>query len=77
MLNLIGLIPALSNSVIYDFAKATILTLIKKRAEPQDLPGLEAMMPESPLVGMLNRAGRKSNVLETEVPVDGWWGSGC
>jgi hypothetical protein len=24
-----------------------------------------------------DRAGRKSNVLETEVPVAGWWGSGC
>jgi hypothetical protein len=24
-----------------------------------------------------DRAGRKSNVLETEVPVGGWWGSGC
>ena len=61
MLNLIGLIPALAESVIYDFAKGTILTLIKKRADAGDLPGLEAMIPGSPLVGMLNRAGRKSS----------------
>ena len=61
MLDLIGLIPALADSILYDFAKVTILTLIKKKAEPKDLPGLEAMMPESPLVAMLNRAGRKSS----------------
>ena len=61
MLNLIGLIPALADSVIYDFAKGTILTLIKKRADAGALPGLEAMIPGSPLVGMLNRAGRKSS----------------
>jgi len=24
-----------------------------------------------------DRGGRKSNVLEAEVPVTGWWGSGC
>ena len=61
MLNLIGLIPALADSIIYDFAKGTILTLIKKRADAGALPGLEAMIPGSPLIGMLNRAGRKSS----------------
>ncbi len=61
MLNLIGLVPALAESIIYDFAKGTILTLIKERADAKALPGLEAMIPGSPLVGMLNRAGRKSS----------------
>ncbi len=61
MLNLIGLVPALAGSAIYDFAKATILTLIKKRADAAALPGLEAMIPNSPLLCVLNRAGRKSS----------------
>ncbi|MEZ4660415.1 MAG: alpha/beta fold hydrolase [Caldilineaceae bacterium] len=61
MLNLLGLIPGLADNLIYEFAQSTILTLINKKAEPRALPGLEAMMPESPLVAMLNRAGRKSS----------------
>ena len=60
MLNLFGLIPALAESILYDFAKATILTLIKQKTDAKELPGLEAMIPESPLVCMLNRAGAKS-----------------
>lgn len=43
------------------FMKANILTLIQKRAEPQQLPGLEAQVPEAPLVALLNRAGVQCN----------------
>lgn len=61
ILNLIGYIPILKESQIYDFAKATILTLVKMRASPKDIPGLEAQRPDSPLVRMLNRPGHKSS----------------
>ena len=61
MLNVIGLIPAVDKSVIYPFAKAAILTLIKQRADPAILPGLEALMPTSPLISLLNRPDFTSN----------------
>jgi tetratricopeptide (TPR) repeat protein len=61
LLNLIGLIPIVDDSLIYPFAKATILALIHKKAQPEDLPGLEAMMPTSPLISFLNAAGATSS----------------
>lgn len=54
LLNAFGLIPGLAENPIYDFAKATLLALVKKRSDPKDLPGIEAMMPDSPLVYFLN-----------------------
>jgi tetratricopeptide (TPR) repeat protein len=39
------------------FVKAAVLTLIKERAELDQLPGLEALMPEAPLISLLNRYG--------------------
>jgi CHAT domain-containing protein len=61
ILNLISNIPILTDNLIYTFAKATILTLIKQRADPKDLPGLEAMMPDSPLIRFLNDPKFKVN----------------
>lgn len=59
LLNAIGLVPALAASPGYQFVKAALLALAKKRADVDDLPGLEAMMPESALIAVLNlSAGR-------------------
>jgi len=54
LLNLIGLIPALKISGVYDFLKAFLLAVAKTRTRPQELPGLEAQMPSSPFIAMLN-----------------------
>ncbi|MCW5980146.1 MAG: CHAT domain-containing protein [Bryobacteraceae bacterium] len=53
--NVLGLIPALRNNPVYEFATALLLSVVKKRASPADLPGLEAMMPDSPLTRIVNR----------------------
>lgn len=55
LLNAIGLIPALATSPLYAYVKSLLLAIAKKRADPEDLPGLEAQMPESRLVKILNR----------------------
>ena len=55
LLNLIGYIPILHENPLYAYVKATILELIKLKAEPEHLPGLAAQMPDSPLVNLLNR----------------------
>ena len=54
ILNVIGLIPFLKTSPIYSFLKTFTLAVAKERTHPQQLPGLEAMMPGSPLIAMLN-----------------------
>jgi len=61
LLNLIGLIPAVDETLIYPFAKAAILSLIKQHTRPDQLPGLEAMMPESPFIRLLNLQGVASS----------------
>lgn len=54
LLNMIGLIPALKASGVYDLIKAFLLAVIKTRTQPRQLPGLECMMPGSPFIAMLN-----------------------
>ncbi len=54
LLNLISFIPGLKENPIYDFVKATVLELVSLRAEPEELPGIEAQMPESPFIHLLN-----------------------
>jgi CHAT domain-containing protein len=53
-LNALELIPALKTSVTYDLLKAFLMGFVK--AKNDRLPGLEAMMPSSALVKLLNQA---------------------
>lgn len=54
LLNLMNLVPALNASPTFKFVKATLLQVAKLRTDPKQMPGLEAMMPESPFIFMLN-----------------------
>ena len=60
LLNLIGLVPGLRENPFYEVFKATAIELIKMRADPGKIPGIEAQMPESPFVHLLNTRGRAS-----------------
>src|SRR5205085_541842 len=53
--NVIGWIPGLKENPVYEGLTALLGAVIKERTRPEDLPGLEAMMPTSPLVKLLNR----------------------
>jgi pimeloyl-ACP methyl ester carboxylesterase len=55
LVNLVGLIPALKASPVYEFITSFLLAVVKQRTDPSELPGLEAQMPESALVRVLNR----------------------
>jgi hypothetical protein len=55
--NLIALTPGLAGSPFYDLVKGLVLAVVKKRADPRTLPGLEAMIPESSFQRLINRAG--------------------
>lgn len=54
LVNLASFVPALSHSVVYDGLTTLLAGVLKQRTDPRVLPGLEAMMPTSPLVRLLN-----------------------
>lgn len=60
LLNAVGRIPVIDANPLldmgYDWLKSLLLTLVKKKADPRALPGIEAMIPDSPLVEFLNHA---------------------
>ena len=55
LVNLGSLVPGFKANPIYDGLTSLLAGVLKKRTEPEELPGIEAMMPTSPLVRMLNR----------------------
>ncbi len=79
ILNVIGLIPGLKENPVYEIFKATALELIKLRADPEKIPGIEAQMPESPLIHLLNTRGRYSDadlgVIAGDFEGSGVWGT--
>lgn len=58
VINAVGFIPGIKGNPFaeftYDLAKATLLALVKQKADPRTLPGIEAMIPDSPIVEFLN-----------------------
>ncbi len=78
ILNVIGSIPLLQASSVYDAFSTFTLAVVKQRTEPKDLPGLEAQMPASPLVRMLNLSSSVVNadlsVISGDVEADTLWG---
>lgn len=55
LINLASMIPGLKANPVYEGLTSLLAGVLKKRTEPEELPGIEAMMPTSPLVRMLNR----------------------
>jgi pimeloyl-ACP methyl ester carboxylesterase len=59
--NLIQKVPVLQAAIIgtaYDIFSELIMVIAKERSDPNVLPGIEAMVPTSPLISLLNRPGR-------------------
>ena len=63
LMNLIELVPLARDSFAVDFLTAVTLETAKRRTKPEELPGIEAMMPESPLVRMLNTVAQSDGDL--------------
>jgi tetratricopeptide (TPR) repeat protein len=60
LVNLASMIPGLKANPAYEAMTSLLAAVLKKRTDPRELPGLEAMMPTSPLVRMLNRPDVKT-----------------
>ena len=56
LLHLIGLVPYLQASPAYAVAKRIILQIVKNRTDPRMVPGIEAMLPDSPLAALVGQA---------------------
>jgi hypothetical protein len=78
LVNIVSLIPGLRANPLYDGLTSLLAGVLKKRTEPEELPGLEAMMPTSPLVRMLNRPDVETradlHVLGGDLAPAGFWG---
>ena len=78
ILNVLETIPGLRESLVFDTFASLLAAVVKKRTDPEDLPGLEAMMPESALVRLLNRPDVRTNanlrILGGDVEGTGFWG---
>ncbi len=61
ILNLLGLIPVLKASPIYAYVKAFLIAFVKKKEDVKVFPGLEAMIPGSPLIRLLNNPNIQIN----------------
>lgn len=63
LMNLLELIPAARASMSFEFVKAVTLEVARRRTDPRELPGVEAMMPDSPLIRMLNTVAKSGGDL--------------
>ncbi|MES2740378.1 MAG: CHAT domain-containing protein [Pseudomonadota bacterium] len=84
MFNLLGhglqlagsVLPALKPvAEVYDIGSAFLLAVVQQRCDARILPGIEAMMPDSPLVALLNaadvRIGASLHVLAADCSAHG------
>ena len=55
--NALGAIPGFKTNPVFEGITAFLAAVLKNRTKPEELPGLEAQMPTSPLVRLLNRPG--------------------
>jgi len=60
LLNLAKLIPGLAGNVVFGIIQSLVLVVAKERTDASAFPGLEAQMPGSPLISMLNDETRYS-----------------
>lgn len=55
---MVGLVPAIKATPYYTLLKNFIRALVKTRTKAELLPGLEAQMPGSPMIALLNESER-------------------
>ena len=71
-------LAGLKGNPAYTLAMDFVLAVAKERTDPRTLPGLEAQMPESPLVGLLNHPAftvtADLTVISGDAEAAGIWG---
>lgn len=76
LLSLMGWVPAFKGNPVYSAFKRVVLEVAKNRTKPNLVPGIEAMLPGSPMARFLARAmpqeGIKLGVISGDVEGGGW-----
>lgn len=74
--NLVGLLPGIGGTPLYEVVKRVTLQIVHNRTKPELIPGIEAMMPTSPLVAFLNNTGGEAagvlGVVAGDIEGGGW-----
>ncbi|MEQ1909733.1 MAG: CHAT domain-containing protein [Vicinamibacterales bacterium] len=77
LVNVAGLVTGLGADPLYKALTNLLAAVLKERTDPTSLPGLEAMMPKSPLTRILNRRDVQTaadlHVLGGDLAVRGFW----
>ncbi len=77
VVNVLERAPGMRANPVFDAVSALLLAVVKNRTDPRELPGLEAMMPEAPLIRVLNRPGLDTgadlHVLGGDLAGEGMW----
>ncbi len=70
-------LPGTPLGEVFEDVGEFIAAVIKQRTDPKKLPGIEAMMPESPFISVVNRDGMNVSgditVIAGDVEPDKWW----
>ncbi len=76
LLSLMGWVPALKGNLIYSAFKRVVLEVARNRTKPNLVPGIEAMLPGSPMSKFLARAtpqpGMQLAVISGDIEGGGW-----
>ncbi len=76
LLSLMGWVPALKGNLIYSAFKRVVLEVARNRTKPNLVPGIEAMLPGSPMAKFLARAtpqpGMQMAVISGDIEGGGW-----
>lgn len=74
--NLVGLIPGIGGTPLYEVGKRIALEIIKNRTKPALVPGVEALMPGAPIVALLNDSAAEAagslGVLSGDIEGGSW-----
>jgi CHAT domain-containing protein/triacylglycerol esterase/lipase EstA (alpha/beta hydrolase family) len=76
LLSLMGWVPAFKGNPVYSAFKRVVLEIAKNRTKPDLVPGIEAMLPGSPMARFLARAtpqaGTRLAVISGDIEGGGW-----
>ncbi len=70
LLSLIGMVPLLAGNPVYAVVKRVVLEIVHRRTDPALVPGLAAMMPDSPFGALLAQATPRSGLAMATIAGD-------
>jgi len=70
LLTLVGLVPPLAGHPVHAVVKRVVLEIARRRTHPALVPGLAALMPDSPLGDVLAQATPKANLTMATIAGD-------